>query len=629
MNTQNSTNVAVKEKKPKGPIRFEAIIPFGIIVGLIVTYFVLFFDTHLRLGIQYVVTKANGAEANVADVTTRFLGGSFALSGLQVTNSEKPELNVLEIGRMNFQFSWDALLRAKLLVQDASIENFQVGTKRSKPGFVVPKENDPQLESAEQDAQGSALADATQLLKGAVPLDNLQNIGELKSSKKIEELKNQLATKQKQWDEMFKTMPTAADFAALQTRVSQVRIGGTNDLVQIQKQVSDVTSLVNETNEKITSVKAKGDAIQSDIQQFNQSMKSMEDVVKEDLKDLESRIQLPKLDVESLSKQFFGEEFVSKIRKAKRYIALAQEYMPPRRTEKQEVLVAHERAKGRNFEFPTTTSYPLFWLRRAALSSKAEGSPFGGDVSGELKDVTSNPSLIGKPAVLDLKGDFPKTEIRGVTMKAVFDHTTDIPMQSLTARVTSFPVAGKTLSESNELKLGFEKARGQTEFEGVVRAGEVSVKSNTTFGDISYITQSNNEQVQQILQGAVAEASRVTVLATAKGAWDDLHMSLESNLASALQKGFEKQLKAKIDEAKKKIQDLIDSKIGKQKEELTQQSSAVQNQFKSQIDQKTKEADNIKKQAENKLAEAKNQAAGQGQKAMDKAVDDVKKKFGF
>jgi uncharacterized protein (TIGR03545 family) len=618
-----------KKVKIKGPIRFEAILPFLIVVALIAAYFILFFDTHLRKGIEFVATKANGAEANVASVKTSFVGGSFTLSGLQITDSEKPEFNTLEVGRMHFQFSWDALLRAKFVVQDAAIDNFQVSTRRAKPGFVIPKEPDPQLDRTEDETKASALAQAGELLKGAVPLDGLSNIGELKSSKRIESLKLELEAKQKEWAEAFKTLPGASEFSSLQNRISQVKIGGTSDPMQIQKQITDVTSLVNETNEKINSVKAKGESLNSDIGKFSQSIKSLEDMVKEDLKDLESRIKLPKLDAESISKQFFGADMVAKIRKAKRYVALAQEYMPPRRTTEKDVIVAHERAKGRNFEFPTTVSYPRFWLKRAALSSKSEGSPFGGDVTGELRDVTSNPPLIGKPAVLDLKGDFPKAEVRSVTFKAVFDHTTNQPVQTLTAKVSAFPVNGKMLSDSPDLKFGFNSAAGETVFEGINRGGELSIKSNSSFKQIDYLVKSGNEQVQQILSGAVGEISTVTVAAVAKGTWDDLQMSIDSNLAAGLQRGFEKQLKAKIDEAKKKIQELVDSKISKQKEELMSQYNGLQNQYKSQIDQRSKEADGVKKQADAKLSEAKNQAASQGKKEVDKALDDVKKKFGF
>ena len=45
------------QRKRKGPIRFEAIVPIAIIVGLVAAYFVLFFDMHLRMGIEYAATS--------------------------------------------------------------------------------------------------------------------------------------------------------------------------------------------------------------------------------------------------------------------------------------------------------------------------------------------------------------------------------------------------------------------------------------------------------------------------------------------------------------------------------------------------------------------------------------------
>jgi uncharacterized protein (TIGR03545 family) len=107
-----------KKKKAKGPIRYEAIIPVVVISLLTFLYFSFYFDLHLKKLVEYVGTQANGAEVNVDGIRTSFIRGSFDLDRLQVTNAEQPSHNALEIGNVHFGFLWDALLRAKFVVEE-------------------------------------------------------------------------------------------------------------------------------------------------------------------------------------------------------------------------------------------------------------------------------------------------------------------------------------------------------------------------------------------------------------------------------------------------------------------------------------------------------------------------------
>jgi uncharacterized protein (TIGR03545 family) len=624
----NKINTSAAPKKSKGPIRFEAIIPMLIVIGGSWAYFHFFFDSHLRRGIEYGATKLVGAEVNVADVNTSFIGGTFELSGLEITDAEAPDTNVLEIGHMNFKFLWDALLRMKFVVQDASIEQFLVGTKRSHRGIVLPKPKDPDLEKAESETQGSALADAGSMIQGAVPSINPDELNNLKSLQKIKSLQTDLPNKQKEWQTNIQNLPTEKDLGDLRGRISNVKIGGTNDPLEIQKQISDASALINEVNQKTNDIKNKAEQMKTDVNRFKDDIGGIQKLVDEDIKDLQSKLKLPRLDVESISKQFFGPQMMEYVRKGRQYVELAQKHMPPVKSKderKAERFVAHERDVGRSYEFPKANSYPMFWLKRAALSSKSAGSPFGGDVTGELLDVTSNAALIGKPVLLKLTGDFPNQNIRGIDLKATLDHRGTVPTQSIVAKVASFGVAGKMLSESGDVKFGFNKASGQLDITGQHRDGVIGMKIGGTFNQIDYVTDSNNAQIKEIMVAAVKDLPAVSFQGTVNGPFSELAFNVTSNLGENLQKSFEKQFKGKIEEAKKKLQEAIDLKIGGQKKELNQQFSSTENGIKGQIDQKTKEVDKIKGQAEAKLNEAKKQAENQGQKA----VDDLKKKLGF
>jgi uncharacterized protein (TIGR03545 family) len=613
----------VKQKKVKGPIRFEYIVPFLIIVGLITLYFVVFFDGHLRRAIEFGATYANGAEVNVEDVSTSFIKGQFTLTNMQVTSAEQPTKNIVQIGRMNFQFLWDALLRAKFVIQDASIDQLQVNTPRTRPGTVT-KKDDPEVAEEKKEGEGSALADAGNLLGGSIDLKGLQNVDNLQSAAKIKDLQTQLSSKEKEWSTAVTSMPTGQELQSLQNRISSVKIGGTNNPAEIQAQIKNVESLINEANDKVNKVRTTGDTLKGSVSKFQDSIKSLESDIQQDIKGLESKLKLPKLDVESLSKQFFGDAFFAKFSKAKRYMLLARKYLPPKKTEEEKLedkLEARKRSEGQTFQFPITTGYPLFWLKRAALSSKAANSPFGGDIKGEILDVCSKPSQIGRPTIIQFAGNFPTQQIQGVEAKITLDHTGDVPVQRLKASVGSYPVAEQMLSQTNDLKFGFQKAVGSASIEGAVQGDQITFSAKNRFSNIDYVVAAQSGELNSLLTGAVQDIKQVNVDATAKGTLTDMKFDIVSNIAAELQKGFEKQLKAKVDEAKAQIQKLIDEKIGSQKRALTDQYAGLQSKYTSQVAEKQKEADKIKGQADAKMNEAKNQASNQGQKA----IDDIKK----
>lgn len=616
-----------KKKKAKGPIRFEAIVPFGIIVALIAFYFIVFFDSHLKSAIEFGATYANGAEVNVGSVKTSFIKGDFAIYDFQVTNVENPKLNTVEIGQMHFQFLWDALLRMKFVVQDASITNLQVGTTRKYPGRVT-KKPDPVVEEKKDEAKGDALAGATKLLEGSVDLSGLKSIGNLKSTAKLNQLQADLTAKEKEWNASLAALPTGDDINGLRSRIQNAKVGGTNNPAEIQQQIQNIDGLIKDANDKVSKVKVAGDTLKNGVNHFQNSVNEINDIVKQDIRDIEGKLKLPSLDTESLSKQFFGEQFMSRVGQAKRYMVLARKYMPAKKPEDDKLkdqIEPPKRSEGKTFQFPVTTGYPLFWLKRAALSSQAKDSPFGGDVKGEILDVCSKPSQIGKPTKINISGNFPAQGISGVDAKIVLDHTGDVAKQTLKASVATFPVDQKMLSDSESLKFGFAKAAGSTTLDASAVGDELAFASKTKFQQIDYLVAAQNKELDSIIKGAVSDVKLVTVDADAKGTLTDMRWNIVSNIASELQKGFEKQFKAKIEEAKVQIQRAIDDKIGAQKKQLESQYAAIQNKVNSQVAEKQKEADKVKGMADQKMNEAKSQASNQGQQA----VDDLKKKLKF
>ena len=128
-----------KKTKKQGPFRSGAIISIFIFSLLTFGYFYFFFDNHLKSVAQWTATQVYGAEVNISNLNIDFLEAKLQLRGLQVTNKSNPKENLFEIENIEFQMLWDALLRAKIVVETTRVQGVALYTTRRSAGRIIPK----------------------------------------------------------------------------------------------------------------------------------------------------------------------------------------------------------------------------------------------------------------------------------------------------------------------------------------------------------------------------------------------------------------------------------------------------------------------------------------------------------
>jgi len=86
------------------------------------------------------MTRANGAEVNVESLDLSVLTGALSLSGLQVTDAEKPQNNQLSIEKITADASVYNLLTGKIVVEEVEASNVKFNQKRDTPGTIAEAE---------------------------------------------------------------------------------------------------------------------------------------------------------------------------------------------------------------------------------------------------------------------------------------------------------------------------------------------------------------------------------------------------------------------------------------------------------------------------------------------------------
>ena len=567
-----------KAPKKKGPIRFEAIIPVAVIYVAAYAYFAWFFDQHLKQGIEYVATQANGAEVNVAAVRTSFLRGTFDLDGLEVTDKEQPTRNILSLDNVHFGYMWDALLRMKFVVDEASINQVQVYSPRKKAGFVLPPEpakpskldqmQKEVISQVKQEYAQNMLGDLISLLEGADPKDQLEKIREeLASEKRVKEMIEDVKTKQETWDKDIKRLTDTSKIKELESEIQTLK-GEKNVLKQVQG-IKEVTDKLKDIQKQAKEAQKAGKKLETEIRAVAAYPKEVEALVKNDIASLKNRFQIPQLDVKDMAMALFSKELGGYISQARKYQALAKQYLPEKK-EREEVLPP-PRSVGKSYEFPITKSYPLFWLKKAAISSKGTADSYSGNVTGELTNVTTSPKWVKKPTVLDLRGDFPGSQVFGVKATLTADFTRETARQMLDMRVNEFAIPSRDFSKSDKLKFGITKASGSTVITAHLEEDQVKMNWTGTITKPQWLVEAKSKLAQELLTGIVDGIPVVFINGSVGGTWKNLDMKINSNLGDELGNGMKEQVGKKIQEAEGKLKAMVDEKIKLPQQQLMSQ----------------------------------------------------------
>ncbi len=651
-----------KETKPKGPIRWEAILPFTIIVLIVLIYFKLFFDSNLRKGLEYAGYVVTGAQVDIAELETSFLKASIRIQDIQITDSLKPTHNSVSVGDVRFGMLWDALLRGKVVIKEVVVEKVEFGKPRKSAGKVKPPEP---VATPEEDAKPSAfqkeagkikdkalsatqskyshniLGDLAGMLGGTdtkVQMDKIE--GTLLSKEMANKLESEMKAKSQAWQDRLKKLPQAKDFQALSDRAGKVKTKDFKSLDELQSSLKEFDSVIKDADSKYKEIQTANNELNQDLQNSQKQMKELEEQINKDAKNLESHFKIPKIDPKSLSQGLFQQYLDPYLAKLNHYKDLAHKYVPPnlmdknKKSEPDVSIQPRPREKGVVYEFGRPNSYPAFWIQHVGVSSQAGLSPYAGNIKGAINDITSNQVLIGKPTTAAFSGDFPAAQLLGLDSKLVIDNRKEDSHIAFDFALGSFPLEARELVNSDEVKISFNKAQGQLKLHTELEAlRNFKLNLDNKFSQVQYDIKATNQTVDQILKTVFAGIPVVTLDADGAGELPAITLNVNSNLGTELSKGIEKQVQAKINEAREKIQKYVNEQVGQQKAQIEAQYSQIKGQVEKELKKLQDQAGSQKKLAENKADSAKKDGENQGKKKVEdaakNAAEELKKKMGW
>lgn len=660
METQNSTNTIQTATKKSSIVRWSALGPLAIISALTYIYFHFLFDMHLRKSLEWVGYSTLGAEVNVEKVETSFWKASLKVTNIEITNAEKPTHNLISLGQIKFSMIWDALLRGKAVIHEATIEQIMYDHIRKSPGKVKPPEpenNEPSvvekeaqklgkeaIEKAQDQYGDNILGDVAAMLGGTSGDSKAKELeGQLQSKAKIAEVQKAFDDSKKTWDEKVAHLPQAKDFKAVGDKLAKVKTKDFKTPEELKSSLDQIQALLKEGEALGQQVQNTSKELDEKIKSLNSSMQDLDKVVQADIKMLEAHFKIPKLDGVAISKALLKRYIDPYMAKFQKYNKLAHKYIPPgllekKKEEKPDVSIQpRPRAKGVTYEFGRQNSYPLFWLQRAAITSKTSPEhPEIGNLSGEALDFTSNAILTGKPMILRFTGDFPGMAMNDIMATLTLNHHQFPINETLRAKIGSYGVDKKMLVASKDIELGLNKAIGSSLLEANFQGKDWNFSIDNVYSKIEYNVSSPNKTMDEILKKVFQDIPILKIQASGEGEFPNLPINIKSNLGDEIAASLSRQLNAKIEEAKAQVKKIVDENINKEKQKLEDQFNKLKTQADGEIKKANEQVNKQKAELETKSQQAKKDFDDQVNKAKKEAENkanqqlqqEVKKKLG-
>ena len=664
--TMNENQKPLRPKKNKGPFRTEVLAPLLIICASVYFYFALLFDHNLKSGLEWMGYEVVGAEVDIEELHTSFFHASLHVHGLSITNPDKPSNNMLEIGDIRFAVLWDGLLRARFIVNEVTVDDVAIDTPRKRPGRVKPPEppkpDSHALEKAlekgkevgasaaqnvAQQDPSSIFSDVAALMSGGQDAQLKEIEKNLPSKQLLDAFQKDLDSKSKKWNDKIKSLPQGPEIDALNARLAKIKTSNFKNPQEVLDSVKQFNDVINEANSKYQVLSTANVDFNKDLADTQNALNQVNEQIKKDVSGLEQKLHLPKIDSKSLSYALLHQFMGPTLAKINRYKSLAEKYLPASVVNKIELksdpsknlpapdlsLQPRSRDHGVTYEFGRAKAYPFFWVRKISISSKGNQPPYG-EMRGEITDISSNQLLTEKPTVFNFHGNFPTQGYRGVTGLLSLDTRKAESLADFSFSVDQYAVDHRALLDSKDVKIDFQKAEGDFKTQAHLRNFEnLQMSLHSNLKQSSFDISSSNEVLKELLVKSFAELSTVTISAKAEGPALNPNLEIESNAGGVLQKALERQLAAKIAELKAQLEKAIQAQIGAEKAKVEGQLNAFKAQGTAAIqklqDQLNAEKAKAQQASEQSQKSGQQQAQKQLQEQGQKAVDDLKKQFGF
>jgi len=625
-------------------MRWKYFIPTVVITALIVVFNVLFLDYVLKLSIIATGEMIFGAKVEVSSVKTRFGNLSIDIKGLKAANKGDVFKNLFEIDEIRFSVKPAPLLSMKVIIDEMAVDGVKWATKRDSSGALPPVKQAKYARQQQKDDKNgffSKLSDKI-LDKGKSQFGQLPALGDIKNSqqqfknfsfdkaisaedlqsvKELETMKQGVNDKYSKYQDRLKKLDADDNInkaAAQVSDLSKIKVSSPQDVQALKTKLDGLNGTKDELDKSAKELQNLRAQAESDFGSDKDLLANINELKDNDIKALSAKYKLPSFTTTGVAGALFGPVWLSRVQKAIYYVGVVRKYMPPRKKNAKTATV--QGARGTDVSFPKADTPPDFLISKTSLSGTTggagkEGTPL--DFKGEIDDITSDQSQLGRPTTFEINGVMgPKT----LKASGNFDHRTDDASDTFNFTYTGLTAKEMNLPKSEYLP-SFDKGEGKVNGNFTMRGEDIDASVDIVLTNFQLPDADKTDEAKNIVASLWSGIDSIAVTAKLTGKIDKIDIAVSSNIDKTLSDRLTKLYGEKIAEIQNKIRSEVDRLTNEKKAEVTAQYNAKRNELMNAFTGKQKElqekTDELSKMKDSKENEAKNLVSNAKKQAED------------
>lgn len=611
--------------------KFVYIVLVPALVVLVVFYF--FLDGWVESGLELAGESLVGARVEIDDLRLTLMPVGMNFARLQVADPADPWTNTFETGEVAFAMDLGQLLRGKFIIETMEVNELIVGTKRSTDGSLE-KPADPVLLMAEgadstqslpplavqgaeltQEKQASTPMFDLSKLRAQLNVDSLLDTRNLKSVQHLDSLERQIREAGDQWQSALADIDRSRIQAAeIEERVKAININELKSIDKITEAIRNVSEAQKGVKEITTTVSTRKQSVTEGVDRLNASVRTIDDVVREDYQRLVDAARLPDLNMRGLAELLLGRDVLTSANKYLGWVDFAQKNI--RNTSSTPENVKPPRSVGQTIHFSSNQAYPKFWIKKILVSggTDKERNPEYFYAKGEILNVASDQRITAVPMTIDLSAE----QGRGTTatFAASFDRTQDLPVDNYRASLSGVPVSAMQLGRSDFVPSKITNARAGFAVQASVPGNQFDADAQIALRGVTVEFERDPRSTVERLVRDVLQS--ITEFGIKLRFWRKdraLNVAFETDLDNLLAERTRRvigeevarirnDLKSKLDEKIRAKRAQVEGLLNQKRGEVTSRLQAYENQVKEKlavVDGKKAELENEKKKQEDAL----------------------------
>jgi uncharacterized protein (TIGR03545 family) len=609
----------------KGAIYFLAV--FAVVIG-VVLYF--FRDRYFERWIENSCSETNGAKVEIDNFHFSVFNLNCKFDRLQWTDPKDPWTNLFETGPVEFGLELRPLFWKNLIIREAQVSQILLGTKRESDGkiFLAPEEPgifDEITASVANEIKALPILNLT-ALRQKINLDSLINVEQLAVVQGAQAIRFDADSTGAKWQQFINTYNAPAKITALQTRAQSINLQNlktvddfTTNLQNVTKLRDDATALRNE----LTTSKKNAEA---DFTRIVGNIKNLDNLASQDFDAAKQKLGIADFEVKDIGKMLFGNPLGGRFAEIMRYVDLGRQYLPAA----QKLMAINKvenppRLQGQDIAFPRTFAYPKFLLRHALISGATNANVAEAlQLKGEIWGFTSDPPIYGKPAIFDVQ--VFKEESNAYQIRAAFDHTTEVPRDTLNLQASNFRLGEVDLkNDKSYLPVRLLANRGAVNATFALSGKEVfgRIGLDITKVDFQFGAGAADAITETIRSSVFQPLEQLQINAEVRGAANDLKLHIGSNLDNIFAARANELVQASFARAQQEIRLRLNQEAAKRRQEVEALYAEKQklvmaelSKYQTLVDEQLAVVENKKKEIEKRIEDEKKRATGEAKKKL-------------